>query len=145
MERDFLITYLRLPMLLFVVHSLGCHPYQNSAIERGTAAFRESFNLGKYQDIYAHSDAELRGKATEVDFIRVLQLVHDRLGKAGHSQLVNFQQGWFTGRGAIVTAVYDTQFARGNGTETFVWKIVNDEALLVGYHVASDLLDDAKD
>ena len=42
--------------------------------------------------------------------------------------------------GTFATLVYKTQYAEGEATETFVYRIKDETALLAGYHVNSNAL-----
>jgi len=62
--------------------------------------------------------------------------IHRKLGDAGEWSL----QGWnvnVTTSGTIVRLECKTKFARGEATESFVWRVRGESASLMGYHINS--------
>ena len=94
---------------------------------------------GNLQAIYAASSPELKAAASETKFDAFLGAVHQKLGTVKTTRRVNsgFKMGT---SGTFVTLVYSTDFSGGDATETFVYKMNGDKAVLAGYHINSDAL-----
>jgi hypothetical protein len=107
---------------------------------KGVDQFHTELDLEQYDVIYAAADENLHKATTETDFAGLLLLVHRKLGRVQRSQLRNFEIGWFTGQGTIVTVMYDTSFLGGAGSEEFVWHIRENRPTLSGYHITSNAL-----
>jgi hypothetical protein len=118
----------------------GCSISQDkAAAEAGVARFRQQLDAGRYQEIYRTGGPEFRGTGSEEAGTRFLQTVHDRLGAVRNAQ----QTGWrvnFNSGGSVAVLNYETEFARGRGTEEFVFRLAEGQPTLIGYHVNSDAL-----
>ena len=107
--------------------------------EAAVVAFHQMMDAGRYHEIYAGASDDLRGMATEAEFIRTLRQLHDRLGSVGQTT----ESDWridFSGGSDTVQLQYDTQFASGRGQEEFVYRVSGGAAHLAGYHVRSPAL-----
>jgi hypothetical protein len=120
----------------------GCSvSHDKASAEAGVVRFHQLLEAGRYHDIYAGAEPEFRRSGSEQEEIRVLQMIHDRLGAFRSSQ----QSGWrvnFATGGNIVGLTYNARFASAAGSENFVFRIKSGGALLVGYHVNSPVLAD---
>jgi len=118
----------------------GCSISQDKATaEAGVALFRQQLASGRYQEIYRSSGPEFRGTGSEEAGARFLQTVHERLGAVRNAR----QTGWrvnFNSGGSAAVLNYETEFARGRGTEEFVFRLADGESTLIGYHINSDAL-----
>jgi len=127
--------------LVLVVAALiglsGCSISQDkAAAEAGVARFRQQLDTGRYQEIYRTSGPEFRGTGSEEAGARFLQTVHDRLGTVRNAR----QTGWrlnFNSGGSVAVLNYETEFARGRGTEEFVFRLAEGQPTLIGYHINS--------
>jgi len=126
-----------LTAVLFTVSGCSWSANKETAT-RALKTFRAHMAAEEFHEIYVAGDEELRQQVTEAQLTRVLQMVRNKLGAPLDQSESGLQQGWFTGQGTRLTITYSTRFAKGNGTETFVWHVVGTEARLVGYHVNSD-------
>jgi hypothetical protein len=118
----------------------GCSAGRDkAAAETGVATFHQMLDAGRYHDIYAGADPAFRSTASEQEGLRVLQMIHDRLGGFRSSQQSGWRVNYGTG-GSIVNLTYDSQFASAAGTEDFVFRIEGNAPHLVGYHVNSPAL-----
>jgi hypothetical protein len=71
--------------------------------------------------------------------VDILAAIERKLGAVKDAQ----DNGWkidFRTSGTVVTFSLKTQFEKGNGIETFVYRFSGKEPLLVGYHVNSNEL-----
>ena len=95
-----------------------------------------AFNNGEYEEIYSETTDEFRRAASRADEIKVFETVHSKMGNPGKMSIKGFHISAST-RGTFVNEVYDTQFSLGQGQEGFIWRIDQDTARLVTYHVDS--------
>ena len=103
--------------------------------KRGVANFRARAAQTSFSEIYWRAAPEFRQSATEEQFLRVMATLDRKLGpwtSAGEPG------GNVTGQ--VVNLTYQSQFAKGDGSEQFTWRIENGEPVLLGYHVNSSLL-----
>ena len=107
--------------------------------KRGVANFRARAAQTSFTEIYWRAAPEFRQSATEEQFLRVMTALNRKLGpwtSAG-------EPGWNVTRGTagqVVNLTYQSQFAKGAGSEQFMWRIEDGEPVLLGYHVSSPLL-----
>jgi hypothetical protein len=105
--------------------------------QEATAHFHEMMSAEQFEQIYAQSDASFKKTTTPEDLTRLLSAVNRKLGVVKTSG----SEGWsvgYTPSGASVTLRYTTQFERGTGAETFLYRFTDGKALLAGYHVNSN-------
>jgi len=79
---------------------------------------------------------ELRRGTSEADLIKLFGLVHQKMGNSGKMSAKGFHINWRNGR-LYVDQVYDTQFALGQGRESFVWVMEQGQPRLQSYHIDS--------
>ena len=100
------------------------------------AQFRELMAAKKFDQIYSEAGDDLKKSTTEQSLTRLLEAVDRKLGAFKSAQ----SNGWNVNYSGIVTTVtmkFKTQFERGSGVETFVYRITGGKALLAGYHIDS--------
>lgn len=107
--------------------------------EAAVTQFHQMLDAGRYHDIYAATAPEFRNVTNEEQLSGLLQTIHDRLGAVGQAR----EQGWHYNYNNGVTQVdltYNTTFASGTGTETFIYRINNNVPALLSYDIHSDAL-----
>jgi hypothetical protein len=108
-------------------------------IDTATAAvaqFRELMAAHKFDQIYAEGAEDLKKSTTEQSLTRLLDAVDRKLGTFKSAQ----SNGWsvnYNTSGSSVTMKFNTQFEKGTGVETFVYRISGGKALLAGYQINS--------
>ena len=118
----------------------GCSAAADTkAAESGVVSFHRAMNAGQYANIYEASAPEMKSAASRDDFVKFMTGLQGKLGafKSGKTTGWNVNVG--TG-GHMVTLTREAQFERGPGTEQFVFRVQDNRAVLVGYHVNSNLL-----
>jgi hypothetical protein len=110
-----------------------------SLAEAEVPKFHQMLDSGQSSQIYSTSSEDLKGVATQSDFRALLDAVHRKLGPTRSSEKRSWNINFHTS-GEFVTLVYETQYAQGNATEQFVYRIQANQALLAGYHVNSNAL-----
>jgi hypothetical protein len=102
--------------------------------------FREQFAAEQYIAIYEGADETLRGTTRESDFVNLLESVHEKLGDVQNSNLTFTGISWHGNHNATISLNYKTEFARGAGTEKFMWQDHNNRVTLGRYQVYSKVL-----
>ena len=98
--------------------------------------FRELMAAQQFGQIYSEAADELKRSTTDQAMVNLLSAVERKLGPVKSAE----KNGWsvnYQTSGTTVTLKYKTQFERGSGLETFVYRIAGDKALLAGYHINS--------
>lgn len=131
-------------MLLIAAAALlgaaGCSASENiGAAEREVERFHRLAAEGQADRLYEQATEDFKRMASARDFRDLLEVVNERLGDVRSAN----RQGWhvnYAPGGAVVTLTYDTQFERGRGVEQFVYRLEDERALLLGYHINSNSL-----
>ena len=106
--------------------------------DQGVVRFHSEMNAGQYAHIYDASAEEMKATTKREDFIKFLTGAHAKLGAYRESKQVGWNDNYATG-GHFVTLTYDSQFERGPAQEQFVYRMKDDQPILAGYHVNSNL------
>jgi len=121
-----------------VLSSCGSPTKSVELAKQSVEKFHSQLDSGQFVDIYAASDEKFHQATGEANFVKLLDAVHRKLGVIQQSNLQNTGVAWYTGQGATVRLVYETKFAQGSGTETFVWHVKDDAVTLYGYNINSN-------
>jgi|SRR5215472_8527143 len=117
---------------------VSCSSSEDLTIVRsGIAHFRELMTAEQFGQIYAEAANDLKNSATEKQLTDFLAAVNRKLGSAKDSK----DNGWainFRTSGTVVTLTLKTEFERGSGIETFVYRVAGKDAQLMGYHLNSN-------
>jgi hypothetical protein len=108
-----------------------------TAAEGAVTQFHQMLDAGRYHDIYAGTSPEFRNATSETQLNALLQNIHDQLGTVGQAN----EQGWHYNYNNGVTQVdltYNTSFASGTATESFVYRIDNGRPSLLNYSIHSN-------
>lgn len=99
--------------------------------------FHQKLDAGNWQAIWTAADPQLHKATTRAQFGGMLDAVHGKLGKVKSSEQVGWNAEATTG-GSYVTVTTQTTFARGSGTEQFVFRKGEAGKLtLAGYDIQS--------
>lgn len=116
----------------------GCNvkeSFKEAAVE--VSHFHAALDAGQWQQLWAQADPELHKAAQREQFGKFLEAVHRKLGKVQSSKQVGWNANATTG-GTYLTVTMQTRFERGEGTEQFVYRKGEGDALkLVGYNIQS--------
>ena len=107
--------------------------------EKQVPQFHALLDEGRTAEIYTQASDDLKKATTEADFVALLDAVHRKLGAVQKTEKQTWNVNYHTS-GTFATLVYKTQYAGGEATETFVYRITNESALLAGYHINSNAL-----
>ena len=106
--------------------------------EEQVAAFHAAFDSGQYGRLWDGSAPTMQQITPRPQFEAMLTDMRQRLGNVKSSK----QTGWsvnYDGGASQVTLTYETTFANGEGTETFIYD-TQDPPKLMGWHVESPVL-----
>jgi hypothetical protein len=138
-RRRALVAWLALAAIAVgvILASLGkgsYHDYRlsSAAIER----FHQQLDAADYDGIYAEATDEFRKSGKQSDLIRFLETVHNKMGNSGKTSTIGFHVKWNNGR-FWVDRILNTQFAQGQGQESFIWIVEQDHLGLYGYRITS--------
>jgi hypothetical protein len=127
-------------LLVAVLLAAGCSSGQDlAAAQAEIARFRELMAAQQFGQIYSEASDELKKTTAEQGMARPLAAVDRKLGAVKGAE----KDGWnvnYTPSGTSVTLKFNTQFERGTGVETFVYRIAGGKALLAGYNITSNAL-----
>lgn len=118
----------------------GCSMSADTAVaERAVPKFHDQLDAGRFDAIYADSADELKKATTQQDFVAFLDAVHRKLGNTKASNKTGWNVNYQTS-GSFVTLGYKTTFDGGSAQEQFVFRLQDETAALVGYHINSTAL-----
>jgi NADPH-dependent curcumin reductase CurA len=101
--------------------------------------FHRQFNELKFREIYKSASPDLKLVTTEADFIKGLELEHNKLGKQVSSLEVVSNTN-FSSK-TVVSIKQNTTFEHGKGVEIFRYIVSDNNCILQGYNITSnDLL-----
>ncbi len=117
----------------------ACSPVKAKQLaEAGVTKFHAQLEAEQYQEIFSQASSEFQKSGTEAELMEFFSAVHRKLGGVQNSQ----EQGFFINygtAGTMVTLTYKTDFANGQASEQFVWR-VGEQPSLVSYRVDSRAL-----
>jgi hypothetical protein len=101
--------------------------------------FHRQFNESKFRELYKSASPDLKSVTTEADFIKLLELEHNKLGKQVSSSEIGSNVNF--GGKTVVTISQNTTFEHGKGVESFRYIVSDNNCILQGYNITSnDLL-----
>ena len=127
-------------LVALLVALTGCSMSADSKLaEQAVVQFHEMLDAEQFDAIYEQSSDELKKSATKEKLVALLQGIHKKLGATRASDL----QGWkvnYQTSGSFVTLTYSTFYVEDKAQEQFVYRLLGEKALLVSYHIESDVL-----
>ncbi len=124
-------------VIAVLVMTVGRNLYRKYNICRSAVVrFHQHMDHVEYEAIYNEATPDFRNAATKDAELGVLRLVHDKMGTFEKMTPLGFHVNANI-KGTFANQVYETHFAMGTGQEQFVWRLENNNALLVSYHVDS--------
>ncbi len=103
-----------------------------------TVKFHRQFNESKFKELYQAASPELRSVTTEADFIKLLELERNKLGKQVSSSEIGSNIN-FSGK-TVVSINQNTTFEHGKGVESFRYVVSGNNYILQGYNITSNNL-----
>ncbi len=101
-------------------------------------SFHRQFNELKFRELYKSTSPDLRLVTTEADFIKLLELARNKLGK----QVSSLEAGSNTNFSSktVVSIKQNTTFEHGKGVESFRYIVSDNNYILLSYSITSDNL-----
>ena len=106
--------------------------------EQGVGQFHAELNAGHYAQLYEKSASDMKAATKRDEFVAFLVGAHKKLGAFKSGKQVGWNDNYATG-GHFVTLQYESQFERGLAQEQFVFRLKDDQSILVGYQINSNL------
>lgn len=130
------ITALLLSLLLLA----GCNPIKSTAeAEKAASEFHALFNARNYEKIYDDAHPDFKATQPKADLVAFLRTIREKMGAVKSTT----KTGWQASSVNLKTnanLAYSTQFENGKGSETFIYRIADGKASLIGWHVNSPVL-----
>lgn len=124
-------------MLIAVSMLAGCGVKQSvTDAEAQISTFHADLSSGRFDDIWTETSQDLRQATSKDDFLNLMKAIHKKLGPVKKSENVGWNANATTG-GTFITVQMETEFARGSGTEQFVYRKSGEQLELSGYNINS--------
>jgi hypothetical protein len=109
------------------------------AAKHAVEKFHKQLDSEQFASTYDESDDHFHHIATQENWVKTLQNIHQKLGTVQASACEDTKVEWSLG--TSITLVCKTTFSNGVGDEKFVWFFIgNDPAALDGYRIGSSSL-----
>ncbi len=127
-------------MMLGALALAGCSIGADVPVaDKAIVAFHTALDAGQFAAIYAQSAKDMKDTTTEPRLTAFLGAVHRKLGTFKSGKSVGWNDN-VNGNGHFISINYQATYERGPAAESFVYRIDNGKATLVGYHVNADAL-----
>jgi hypothetical protein len=118
-------------LLALLVVLAGCHPVQDySVVDSAVDLFHQRLASSEDDTIYRDAGVDFQRSIDLETNRKFLGQIRRRRGMPGRATRTSFDI-----QGAVVTAKYQTSFANGDATETFVWRLQDGKATLLGFTI----------
>lgn len=107
--------------------------------DQAVSQFHQMLDTGQFEEIYSTSANDLKGVATQKDFVALLEAVHRKLGNFRSTMQTRWHVNYGTS-GTFVSLTYTSVYSEGEAVEQFVYRLDDEKALLAGYHISSNTL-----
>jgi hypothetical protein len=108
------------------------------AAQAAVEAFHRDYDSERFAAVFEKSGAELKRITPRAQFLDFMTAVRTRLGEVKSTRQTGWNVNYNTGGGQI-TLTYETVFANGEATETFVYDTASPPRL-IGYNVNAPAL-----
>jgi hypothetical protein len=113
-----------------VLASCGAAKDMSAAGDQVTA-FHRAYDAGNYDALWNAASPRMKEVTPRQQLVELMGAFHERLGKVKSTKRTGFFVNYATG-GSQVTLTYETKFANGDATETFVYD-TDDPPRLLGW------------
>jgi hypothetical protein len=107
--------------------------------EAAATSFHQQLDAGKFVDTWQYAAPELRAATPKDEWLKMLDVVHRKLGKFRSTKTVGWNDNFNNGQHYVVLN-QQAEYERGSAQEQFVYRIAAGKAALAGYHVNSNAL-----
>lgn len=108
------------------------------AAEVAVESFHRDYDAGRFAAVFKRSGTQLKEITPRPQFLAFMTATRDKLGAVKSTMQTGWNVNYDTG-GGQVTLTYQTVFANGEGTETFVYDTASPPRL-IGYNVNAPAL-----
>lgn len=133
MQRGFTVLFV---LLALFAHGCGRFTKGKAAAESQVTTIHQQFNEEDLEAIVAGADPAFFKTASKAETLELFEAVRTKLGKVTNTKTHGWNIHAGTG-GTTVRLIQKTTFETGTGTETFTFRIKNDQAKLLGYQINS--------
>ncbi|MFL1449261.1 DUF4019 domain-containing protein [Pseudomonas tritici] len=132
----------KLAIVLGTVLLIACSPKgeRESDLLKLVDGFNQRVTSGDFRSIYINASPVLRSVVTEAEFSANLKEVNEYLGEKKSPDLSRLVTTAAPDNSSVSVLVYETQFEKGKGTESFFIHVSDGEAKLYRYEIESDVL-----
>jgi hypothetical protein len=111
----------------------GCERIKESLLagDKAVALYHNLYNQNNFSEIYESSEVELKKNTTKNQFIQTLTAIKQERGKVLSTTRTHFNVN-FKNKNTTLTMQYLTRFTKGQDTETFILKVKDKKAYLMG-------------
>ena len=125
------------PLAVFFICVAGCFAGESADVSiNAVADFRVRYYEKAFVQMYRSAAPEFQKATTPEDWNRLMVVMSSRLGQVRSASDPAWQVSATT-NGTFVRLQYETEFEKGKGTETFVWRVEEERAQLMGYNINS--------
>lgn len=123
-----------------VIMLTACGSNKSSEVAtKSVDTFHQQLNDSKFTEIYSTTAPALKTATKEADFVKLLQVVHTKLGNVKSTTYNGSNVSWLNGA-TIIVLTHKTVFDRGSAIERFNFVATDDAATLQGYSINSNEL-----
>jgi hypothetical protein len=118
----------------------GCEAAKGKPFaEKAVGEFHTQLNAQQFAQIYAATAPEFKKSTEEAAAVEYFTLVHTKMGEFKSANQTGFNANSDNGVSSV-TLDYDTEYANGKATETFVYKVEGEKVSLVNFKLTSDAM-----
>lgn len=118
----------------------GCEAAKGKPFaEKAVGEFHSQLNAQQFAQIYAAASPEFKKSTEEATAVGYFTLVHTKMGEYKSTNQTGFNASVDNGVSSV-TLNYDTEYANGKASETFIYKVEGEKVSLVSYKVESDAM-----
>lgn len=122
-------------LCLLLMLEQACSSSAAKYIDAAVEDFRAKCAAGQFHQIYLETAPDFKAKSSEPEFTAMLKRNQEAYGTPRAATRIGFQRGWYSDVGSVIVTGYQTKFDRIMMSEEFTWRIGDERAIMVGYHV----------
>jgi hypothetical protein len=118
----------------------ACHPVQDaSQIDAEVERFHDRLASGEGDAIYQEAGPEYQRSLDSGTNGRFLARIRRKMGVPGRAIRTGYNV-MYTSAGATVNTQYRVSYTNGEAQETFVWRLKDGKAVLLGFTISNPLM-----
>ena len=129
----------RLGLACLALSLASCQAAEDTdAAQEAVETFHRDYDAKRFAAVFEASGTQLKEITPRAQFLDFMKAVRVRLGEVKSTTQTGWNVNYNTGGGQI-TLIYQTEFAHGEGTETFIYDTASPPRL-IGYNVNAPAL-----